>query len=176
MRRVVIIGAGGRDFHVFNTVFREDPDTRVVAFTAAQIPGIDDRTYPAALAGPHYPDGIPIVAADADGSLAHYPGDTLQALHLFDDFGEALGDVATVPRGLFLVAVSLLALQVRLLPRWTGWFGLFVGAASLAALPVLAWPEGPIAVAWFVGLFGFLLWAAAVAVICGVRVIRGRRA
>ena len=61
MRRVVIIGAGGRDFHVFNTVFREDPDTRVVAFTAAQIPGIDDRTYPAALAGPQYPDGIPIV-------------------------------------------------------------------------------------------------------------------
>ena len=46
---------------MFNTVFREDPDTRVVAFTAAQIPGIDDRTYPAALAGPQYPDGIPIV-------------------------------------------------------------------------------------------------------------------
>ncbi len=60
MRRVVIMGAGGRDFHDFNVVFRHDPDTRVVAFTAAQIPGIDDRTYPASLAGEAYPGGIPI--------------------------------------------------------------------------------------------------------------------
>ena len=62
MAGTVIMGAGGRDFHVFNTVFRDDPDRRVVAFTAAQIPGIDDRRYPAVLAGPRYPDGIPIVA------------------------------------------------------------------------------------------------------------------
>ncbi len=61
MRRVVIMGAGGRDFHDFNTVFREDADLHVVAFTAAQIPGIDDRIYPPALAGPLYPRGIPIV-------------------------------------------------------------------------------------------------------------------
>jgi len=61
MRRIVIMGAGGRDFHDFNTVFRQDPAVRVVAFTAAQIPGIDDRTYPASLAGPLYPAGIPIV-------------------------------------------------------------------------------------------------------------------
>jgi predicted GTPase len=60
MRTVVIMGAGGRDFHDFNTVFRDDAGTRVVAFTATQIPGIDDRTYPAPLAGPQYPDGIPI--------------------------------------------------------------------------------------------------------------------
>jgi predicted GTPase len=60
MRTVVIMGAGGRDFHNFNVAFREDPDVRVVAFTAAQIPGIDDRTYPASLAGPRYPEGIPI--------------------------------------------------------------------------------------------------------------------
>lgn len=59
-RRVVIAGAGGRDFHDFNTVFRSDPSTRVVAFTATQIPGIDDRLYPADLAGPMYPEGIPI--------------------------------------------------------------------------------------------------------------------
>jgi len=58
--RTVIMGAGGRDFHDFNTVYRDDPATRVVAFTAAQIPGIAGRTYPPALAGPHYPDGIPI--------------------------------------------------------------------------------------------------------------------
>jgi predicted GTPase len=61
MRRVVIMGAGGRDFHDFNTVFREDADMHVVAFTAAQIPGIDGRTYPHSLAGPLYPLGIPIV-------------------------------------------------------------------------------------------------------------------
>jgi len=60
-RRVVILGAGGRDFHDFNTVFRDDPLTEVVAFTAAQIPGIADRRYPASLAGAQYPDGIPIV-------------------------------------------------------------------------------------------------------------------
>jgi predicted GTPase len=60
MRTVVIMGAGGRDFHDFNTVFRNDPHTRVAAFTAAQIPGIDDRFYPASLAGSLYPDGIPI--------------------------------------------------------------------------------------------------------------------
>jgi predicted GTPase len=60
MRTVVIMGAGGRDFHDFNVVFRDDPATRVVAFTATQIPGIDDRVYPASLAGPRYPEGIPI--------------------------------------------------------------------------------------------------------------------
>ena len=60
MRTVVIMGAGGRDFHDFNVVFRDDPTTRVVAFTAAQIPGIDDRVYPASLAGARYPEGIPI--------------------------------------------------------------------------------------------------------------------
>ena len=50
-RRVVILGAAGRDFHCFNTVYRDDPTREVVAFTAAQIPGISDRSYPAALAG-----------------------------------------------------------------------------------------------------------------------------
>ena len=60
MRNVLIMGAGGRDFHDFNVVFRDDPATRVVAFTAAQIPGIEDRVYPASLAGPRYPGGIPV--------------------------------------------------------------------------------------------------------------------
>ena len=58
--RVLIMGAAGRDFHNFNVVFRADPAYEVVAFTATQIPGIADRRYPAALAGPLYPDGIPI--------------------------------------------------------------------------------------------------------------------
>jgi len=58
---VMIMGAGGRDFHNFNVVYREDPDVEVVAFTATQIPGIADRVYPALLAGPRYPDGIPVL-------------------------------------------------------------------------------------------------------------------
>lgn len=61
-RRVVILGAAGRDFHNFNMVYRDDPTVEVVAFTATQIPDIDDRRYPAALAGKHYPEGVPIVA------------------------------------------------------------------------------------------------------------------
>jgi len=60
MRKVIIMGAGGREFHDFNVAFRNDLKTQVVAFTAAQIPGIDDRRYPASLAGPLYPDGIVI--------------------------------------------------------------------------------------------------------------------
>jgi predicted GTPase len=57
---VLILGAAGRDFHNFATVYRDDPAHTVVAFTAAQIPGIAGRRYPASLAGPRYPDGIPI--------------------------------------------------------------------------------------------------------------------
>jgi predicted GTPase len=62
--RVLILGAAGRDFHCFNTVYRDDQSQQVVAFTATQIPGIDDRRYPAALAGKIYPDGIPILAEE----------------------------------------------------------------------------------------------------------------
>jgi len=58
------MGAGGRDFHVFNVVFRDDPKVEVVAFTATQIPGIASRTYPPALAGPRYPEGIPVRPED----------------------------------------------------------------------------------------------------------------
>lgn len=59
-RRVVIMGAAGRDFHNFNLAFREDAAVEVVAFTAAQIPGIGGRRYPPALSGSLYPDGIPV--------------------------------------------------------------------------------------------------------------------
>jgi predicted GTPase len=60
MRRVLILGAGGRDFHDFQVRLRDDPEVTVVAFTAAQIPNIDQRTFPTSIAGPRYPDGIPI--------------------------------------------------------------------------------------------------------------------
>ncbi|HKB93306.1 MAG TPA: cyclic 2,3-diphosphoglycerate synthase [Gaiellaceae bacterium] len=88
MRNVIVMGAGGRDFHDFNVVFREDPESRVVAFTAAQIPGIDDRRYPASLAGPLYPDGIPIV-----------PEERLEELvrgHAVDEVVLAYSDLAHV--------------------------------------------------------------------------------
>jgi hypothetical protein len=88
MRRIVIMGAGGRDFHDFAVLFRDDPDTTVVAFTAAQIPGIADRTYPASLAGTSYPQGIPIVGEE---HLA-----TLVREHLIDEVVLAYSDLSHV--------------------------------------------------------------------------------
>ena len=64
MRKVLIAGAAGRDFHNFNVAFRGRDDVRVVAFTATQIPDIDGRVYPTELAGASYPDGIPIRAEE----------------------------------------------------------------------------------------------------------------
>lgn len=60
-KRIVIMGAAGRDFHNFNTAYRDDPNTEVVAFTAAQIPNIDERIYPVSLSGELYPRGIAII-------------------------------------------------------------------------------------------------------------------
>jgi predicted GTPase len=86
-RKLIIMGAAGRDFHVFNTCYRDDPDTEVVAFTATQIPHIDDRRYPAALAGPAYPDGIPIHTEDELASLIRE--------HQVDEVVFAYSDVAS---------------------------------------------------------------------------------
>ncbi len=69
VKRTIILGAAGRDFHVFNMLFRDDPDREVVAFLATQLPGIGGRTYPPELAGPRYPSGIPIYDR-AEKSLA----------------------------------------------------------------------------------------------------------
>jgi predicted GTPase len=63
-KKVVIMGAAGRDFHNFNVIYRDKRDYEVIAFTATQIPDIDDRKYPAELAGKLYPNGIPIYAED----------------------------------------------------------------------------------------------------------------
>ena len=60
VERVLILGAAGRDFHTFNVCLRDNPSYEVVAFTAAQIPGIENRLYPSALSGARYPNGIPI--------------------------------------------------------------------------------------------------------------------
>jgi predicted GTPase len=72
--KTLIMGAAGRDFHNFNTVFRKDPQYEVVAFTATQIPNIDDRKYPAVLAGELYPEGIPIFPESELVSLIHQHG------------------------------------------------------------------------------------------------------
>ena len=69
MKKVLIMGAAGRDFHNFNVAYRDDPDVQVVAFTATQIPGIEKRRYPPELAGPRYPDGVPIHLEEDLGSL-----------------------------------------------------------------------------------------------------------
>ena len=68
-RKVIIMGAAGRDFHVFNCCYRGESDVEVIAFTAAQIPHIDERRYPASLAGSLYPNGIPIFLEDELGRL-----------------------------------------------------------------------------------------------------------
>ena len=62
--RVLILGAAGRDFHTFNVCFRDDPNYEVVAFTATQIPGIEERRYPTSVSGSLYPNGIPIFPED----------------------------------------------------------------------------------------------------------------
>jgi predicted GTPase len=86
MKKVIIMGAAGRDFHNFNTYFRDNKDYRVVAFTATQIPDIEGRKYPAALAGKLYPKGIPI---HAEAEL-----DDLIAAHKVDDVHFAYSDVS----------------------------------------------------------------------------------
>jgi predicted GTPase len=86
MKKVIIMGAAGRDFHNFNTYFRDNPDYRVVAFTATQIPDIEGRKYPAALAGKLYPKGIPIYA---EAEL-----DQLIAAHKIDDVHLAYSDLS----------------------------------------------------------------------------------
>ena len=68
-KRIVIMGAAGRDFHNFNVLCRDDPGRRVVAFTAAQIPDIAGRVYPPELAGGRYPAGIPIHAEEELGRI-----------------------------------------------------------------------------------------------------------
>jgi predicted GTPase len=77
-QRALILGAAGRDFHNFNTVFRGNDAYEVVAFTAAQIPDIEGRRYPAVLAGAGYPDGIPIHAeAELESLIAEHEVDVV---------------------------------------------------------------------------------------------------
>ena len=74
MKKAIIVGAAGRDFHNFNTNFRDNKDYEVVAFTATQIPDIEGRVYPPELAGSLYPNGIPIVRESELESLIYKHG------------------------------------------------------------------------------------------------------
>ncbi len=85
-KRIVIVGAAGRDFHNFNVVYRDDPRVEVVAFTATQIPGISGRHYPPELAGARYPGGIPIASEE---QLEH-----LCRQHTIDEVVFAYSDVS----------------------------------------------------------------------------------
>jgi len=85
-RKIIIIGAAGRDFHNFNTFFRDNPAYKIVAFTAAQIPNIADRKYPTELSGKLYPEGIPI-----------YPQEDLQKLIKELDVDECIFAYSDVP-------------------------------------------------------------------------------
>jgi predicted GTPase len=98
-RRVLIMGAAGRDFHNFLRCYRDNPQTEVVAFTATQIPNIAGRRYPPSLAGPLYPDGIPI-----------YPETALEGLLItsrVDEVVFAYSDIAN--QDLMLLAQTVLA-------------------------------------------------------------------
>lgn len=86
--RIVIMGAAGRDFHNFNVVYRDDPACEVVAFTAAQIPGIAGRRYPAAHAGPLYPEGIAIVP-EAELEALIRTQDVEQVVFAYSDLAHA---------------------------------------------------------------------------------------
>ncbi|UCC39433.1 MAG: GTPase [Candidatus Aminicenantes bacterium] len=86
MKRVIIMGAAGRDFHNFNVFFRNKEELRVVAFTAAQIPDIEDRKYPSVLAGKFYPDGIPI-----------YPEEEITSLIKQDEVSEVYFSYSDIP-------------------------------------------------------------------------------
>ena len=94
--QVIILGAGGRDFHNFNTYFRKNLSYRVVAFTATQIPFIANRVYPPELAGPRYPEGIPVHAEEElPQLLSEYPVD--QVIFSYSDVShEELMDKASL--------------------------------------------------------------------------------
>jgi predicted GTPase len=98
--RTIIMGAAGRDFHNFNTYFRGNPQYEVVAFTATQIPNIDDRRYPPALAGDLYPEGIPI-----------YPESDLQALIRSHEVAQVIFSYSDVPHLYVMHKASLVIAQ-----------------------------------------------------------------
>ncbi|MEM4436121.1 MAG: cyclic 2,3-diphosphoglycerate synthase, partial [Thermosphaera sp.] len=94
-RKIVILGASGRDFHNFNTFYRDNPDYEVVAFLQTQIPGISGRRYPPSLAGPRYPDGIPILSMNYLENISKTYGVEEAVLSFSDLTYEELGGIVS---------------------------------------------------------------------------------
>lgn len=94
-RKIVILGASGRDFHNFNTFYRDNPDYEVVAFLQTQIPGISGRRYPPSLAGPRYPDGIPILSMNYLENISKTHGVEEAVLSFSDLTYEELGGIVS---------------------------------------------------------------------------------
>ena len=102
-RRVIILGAEGRDFHNFNTYYRDNEAYSVVAFTAAQIPDIEGRRYPPELAGKLYSEGIPIYAEEdlpglikdlnVDDCAFSYSDVSYQHVHFYRPHSDPGGDL-----------------------------------------------------------------------------------
>ena len=114
-RNIIIMGAAGRDFHVFNCCYRDNPDYRVVAFTATQIPHIEDRRYPASLAGSLYPDGIPIFPEEElDALIDQHPID--EVVFAYSDVSNTYVDARRKQVGAHDVAFSTFDVDATMLP------------------------------------------------------------
>jgi predicted GTPase len=109
------MGAAGRDFHTFNCCFRQDSDSKVLAFTATQIPHIEDRHYPAELAGHLYPDGIPIVPEEQLGELLH-ENDADEVVFAYSDVDRAYIDERRKVAEKHGVRFSLFDVDATMLP------------------------------------------------------------
>jgi hypothetical protein len=110
---------------------------------------------------------IPLVLADDDGSLAGYSNQVLLSLDPLDRLGQTFGALATVPRGLLVLAVSILAVRTRFLARWVGYVGLAVAVVSLGAVVVAPFS--------LVGPLAFMVWILLVSAFLLVRAVQDRR-
>ena len=114
-KKIVIMGAAGRDFHVFNCMYRDNDDFDVVAFTATQIPHIDDRRYPAELAGSLYPEGIPIVPEEELDALLGR-GNVDEVVFAYSDVGNDYIDEKEAQVEAHGVAFSTFDIEASMLP------------------------------------------------------------
>ena len=116
-RRVVILGAAGRDFHNFNVYFRDNPQYEVVAFTAAQLPNIAGRIYPPELAGERYPEGIPILPEEELPRLIREEGVELAVLSysdlLYEDVMEKASEILALGADFMLLGPGSTMLKSR---------------------------------------------------------------
>ena len=116
-------------------------------------------------------EAIPLVLADEAGKLTAYSDDALIILEPLGRLGETLGDIATVPRGLMILAVSLLAIPTRFLPRWLAIYGIATAAAALIGI-LAAWATPALGASELIGLFGFYVWLLLLSIVLLVRAFR----